>query len=232
MKRLLATLGLLILFLSGSVIINVPYVAHLHAGGWTQRFTDAFTRADNVDLGANWDSGYTGFNNLQIVSNAVRSTVTAALNVETVNTATYGPTRAQVTITSFSGTDWLPRLYVRASAPASLNGYEVTAGDSGFLGSTIRVRRFDAGAATGLTTDSSVTWVAGDVMMLEAVGSTISVYRNGSFVVSTTDATYSTGRAGVGISNDTSTANTVVDDFFIYEFVNDCGRLSMLGVGC
>lgn len=180
----------------------------------TQLFVDLFTRADNTDLGTNWDAGYTGQTNAQIVSNAVRGTSTATDSVETVNNVTLGVNQwSQITVTTIGAGVSAPGLELRWAAPATVSGYLCQA-LVGVGGTTTRIRSYSAGTPTNLVTENATTWASGNIMRFEANGSKLRCYRNGVLLLTATDTTWTaTGRAGLHAFNDTNLANLILDTY-------------------
>lgn len=192
--------------------------------------SDTFNRADNVDLGANWDAGYTGDTNLQIVTNRVRGTSTTLDATETWNGPVMaGDQWAEMTIPTFAGAGTkAPRLMLCMKPPPTKSGYEFAALTVD-TGTTTRVTRWTAGAyeAQG---HSLITWVSGDVIRAEIRASALYIYRNngsnpvlvvekGSFGAGT-GAVYNEGRAGVLIYS-VVIADTEIDTWSAGDFVQD-----------
>lgn len=197
----------------------------------TTQFTDNFTRADNTDLGANWDSGYTSQFNLQIVSNQVEGTSVGNHNLETYNGTLANDHWAQATIKALAGT---LRVAVRTSAPATWNGYLCIASDSG---NTSIIQRRDAGSGTDLTSSATETWAVNDILRCDASGSTLTLKRctpSCSTVLTTTDATYGSGRTGLDAVPVGALTDVLVDDFLTGDFTSATStrsRLLLMGVG-
>jgi hypothetical protein len=91
-------------------------------------------------------------------------------------------------LTSESGTILV--LWVRLQSGAQ-SGYQVNLSDGS---ATLSVQT--AGTGTNLTTANGLTFAAGDVWTLAAVGSAITLYQNGSIVLRWLDATYTSGYPG------------------------------------
>ncbi len=60
------------------------------------------------------------------------------------------------------------------------------------------ILRVDTGSLTSLGTANATTFVSGDVMRLELSGTSIKLLKNGSAIISVTDANYSGGPIGMG----------------------------------
>jgi hypothetical protein len=178
-------------------------------------FSDTFTRADNADLGADWDSGYFGSTG-QVVGNRVRATTINATFFETWNGSSANDQYAQVTLASFTGAvEISASLLVRATAPATLTGYVAVAHRNHTFGFTTRLFEYTAGSGAELISEASTTWLAGDVLKMTAVGTLITVYRNGVQLLQTTDASIASGRPGLGgtVATGGSLADMELDNF-------------------
>src|SRR5215831_9092698 len=167
------------LILTTSLII-IWCVVKLYAA----TFTDNFNRADALNLGANWDS-WTGFDTIQIVSNATESQTIGTEARETVNTGTYNPTNDQQDQITLSG--WVTtagiteamKLMVRYSAPSTDTGYNCEARMNGTFSS--RIARLSAGTIAESLTDNTISWGATDTIGCKAIGNpvTMTLLRNG-----------------------------------------------------
>jgi hypothetical protein len=178
-------------------------------------FSDTFTRADNADLGADWDTGYFGSAG-QIVGNRVRATTLNATFFETWNGSSNNDQFAQVTLATFTGAvETSASLLVRATAPATLTAYVVFAYRNHTFGFTTRIFEYTAGSGAELISEASTTWTAGDVLKMTAVGTTITVFRNGAQLLQTTDASIASGRPGLGgtVATGGSLADMELDNF-------------------
>jgi hypothetical protein len=135
MKRFLLTLAILLCpaLLSAAVI------------------TDNFNRADNADIGANWDNGYTSFGACQIVGNLVRPSSVGTTCIESWNANSFAATQsAQVTLTTFTnGSDTFDvtvATVIRATAPATETMYYCQAHSRlPGTGDTVRIGKLVAG---------------------------------------------------------------------------------------
>ncbi len=177
---------------------------------------DNFNRANGTDLGPSWDPGYTdqfGANtNLQIVGNRVRTTTTTGDATETFTGGIPGSNQfAQFTLATATGTSVMaPRVLLRFSGPGAKLGYEFSIGRG--VGFTSRISRWNGGAFTPLVQENATPWAANDILRAEAEGTTLRLYRNNVLVLSTTDATFASGRAGITIYAATI-ADVELDDF-------------------
>ena len=98
------------------------------------------------------------------------------------------------TITYNSGAGGYIGPAVRLGADASGNGYISFGGSSGLY-----LRRIDAASSTSLAGGETNGLSDGDVVKITANGTTIKVYVNDVEKLSVTDATYSSGRTGMGV---------------------------------
>ena len=156
---------------------------------------DNFDRADTLDLGAAWDP-YTGRNALQLVGNSVRATINGD-NVESYNAVPLPNNQwSQATLTGWNGTIYHnAHVGVRLSTNlATLTGY------AGMVESSNRaiIGKWTAGVFSVLAA-VSYTPSVGDVLRLEAAGTTLRFFVNNVLRVSTTDASHASGRPGLTI---------------------------------
>jgi len=100
---------------------------------------------------------------------------------------------------------------VRLQPPADYSTYQCRIQGTG--GTTSRIARRDAGANTTLASESATTWVGGDSLRCEASGTGLTLKRNGTSLLTATDATYTTGRGGISILDNQVGINAVLDDF-------------------
>lgn len=183
-------------------------------------YTDLFNRADNADLGADWDNGYTGRSNLAISSQNLVSD--GADDVET-NNATSVPADqwAQITIPTITdlGGDMRFSVLLRASAPPTVTWYEFTAAKNNSYTSRI-VYRLN-GTNTAEQTENATSLVSGDILRAEAHGTSLSLYRNSdvSPLVTLTDANIASGRPGLQMFIGSGTGT--MDDFIAGDFIVD-----------
>lgn len=195
--------------------------------------TDSFNRADSTELGASWDPGYTTFyganTNLVIVSNQLRVSATNADSIETHNTAIANDQWAQITFSSLVTADAnirAPGVLVRANAPGNLTGYACRVWI--YNGSPhARIEEWNGLVShVPLVDESTTTWLTGDKLRCEAEGATLRLYQirgtTETLVLSTTDATYASGRVGLqhyiaaaGTTNDIQIDNFTAGEFSV-----------------
>jgi hypothetical protein len=167
--------------------------------------TDDFNRADSTDLGANWTPP-SAYSPMQIVSNAVRPTVTTDTNSGEYYAGTFTNDQySQVVIKALPASSFVgcgPAVRMSASA----GGYTVAVntvagihlyGPSGVIGSY------------GETTPA-----VNDLIRLEAEGTAIRVYQNGTLRISTTDSNIASGNPGIfAYANGQTLADIQLDDW-------------------
>ena len=157
--------------------------------------SDDFNRADNLDLGANWDAGYSGLQDCQIVNQRVRAQATADVCTETWNANSFIDNQwAEITLGNFSSTGLAEAsTLLRSAAPSTQTFYRIVArrGDAGI---STAIQKFVAGAFTLLATENAVAWGTGDVLYTDMSSSTITVKRNGTTILTTTDSAIASGR--------------------------------------
>lgn len=215
--------------MSGAIGIDAVYgplsnVIGATTGGTIENLGDrtvivafAFTQADGA-LGSPWEGGYSEgspTNNLTVVSNRVRASSISGDSLMTISTALPNDQWCEVVLTTITGSGVrAPRCLLRVNAPGTINGYEFTALITAGTQKS-RIMRWTNGQATGadiLANETSTTWVSGDVIRGEARGTGLTLYRNGTLLLTATDSTYSGGRGGIINYSGTSVANVELDD--------------------
>lgn len=188
--------------------------------------TDGFPRANSADLGASWDAGYTGASAFKIVSNGVECSVTiSGYCLETYTTSYDANQAAQVLLRTWDvGTsDSNFAIMLRASAAPTANSYRFKAGANQTGGVTVSFDKLVGGVWTAdLATATTPAWAAGDILRATANGTTLTMYRNGTPVLTVTDASIATGgRAGLIIyTAAASTSAVVLDEFYAWNLAD------------
>lgn len=178
----------------------------------TTILTDNFNRADAPDLGANWDV-YTSFQTPQVVTNTARASTAgnAASSGWSAGPALNNNQYVKVKIASWADATSVVGVQLRGSIGANNNFYLLYARAGS--GNT-QLYRVDAGVFTSLAFVANPGWAVNDTVELEAVGTTLTAFRNGvSISLSATDATYASGRAGLHIVSNVSINNNYADDW-------------------
>jgi len=163
--------------------------------------TDTFDRTDG-GLGSNWTAYYAGGGGT-IVSNEAKAGVSTDSRGSYYNAVSFPDDQySKITIGGTLGSGDFWSVGVRLSGGTTTDGYYCSADSANWY-----ITRFDNGTGTDIANNVS-TFAVGDVVECRAVGSLISLYKNGSLVGSKTDATYTTGAAGLGWYNNNVTATT------------------------
>lgn len=152
---------------------------------------DTFDRANGTLTGSTASGGFTwsaSSGTLTVLNNRGRCTAEGIIHVASMSAVDVQ--RAQIVLTKAD-----------CGVMVRHNGNTSTASATGYLayfgGSTIALYRFDTGANLVSLGSGIATAAPGDLLALEANGSTLNVYVNGLLVYSTTSATYTTGKYGV-----------------------------------
>lgn len=147
--------------------------------------SDNFDRADNADLGSNWDVNTASPSRWRVFFQSVRPNELNLDAVESWNANNFGPDQfSQGTIelfTNVGGTDHTGvGVGVRWSGPGVITGYWFLANEHASLGATIA--KLKANVFTVLA-QASVAWAKGDVIRLEVEGNTLRGLKNGAVVL-------------------------------------------------
>jgi hypothetical protein len=152
--------------------------------------TDNFNRANAANLGANWTAlnGNIGVDTNAAYANGAGLEIGVIWNADVFGNDQY----SQATLTANGGAAAIGVL-VRGTAGSggTYYSYYIGGGGDGFLAHTIAGTWVQIGA-----TDSGV-WAVNDVLRLEAQGTTLRVYRNGSLFRTVTDTNIASGSAGL-----------------------------------
>lgn len=185
--------------------------------GFANRITmasDSFTRADNTDIGTAWDVGASPFVRLDLVSNAIQGIANPTNDSgECYNAITLPANQwCTQTIKTLSGAN-LDSFAVMLRSDATAANLYFTAGRTN-TATTGRISKIIAGVTTALGSDTSAAWVSGDVLSGDAIGTAITLYRNGTQVFSVTDSAIASGaRAGMIIGGLGIASACVIDDW-------------------
>lgn len=161
-------------------------------------FSDDFNRADGV-IGANWQNGtglgIVGISGNQAWQSNAGPTSAAMASVATTAATFTADQESTVTLAALSSSDFIGPA-VRCN-PATGSGYFVTL--DGTADSNRRIRRMSGGVET-IIGAVNLPAATNDVYVLRAVGTTISVFRNGSLLDQVTDSTHASGQPGLYFS--------------------------------
>lgn len=160
--------------------------------------SDTFTGADGTALttySANWTINTGSF---LLISNALRANVSGGFSLARWSADVFpNDQKAQVDYVPAAGSNGAIGPAVRISTAGATSCYGLYTDTS-----NLRFFRLDAGSYSEFATTTPL--VFGDVMRIEAEGSTIRVYVNGVLWTSTTDSTYSAGSGGIAAFADFS----------------------------
>lgn len=182
----------------------------------TVQFFDDFDRTDNTDLGANWDSGYSGIGAAQIVGNEVRNGVLGSGMEESVNAISPGDAQyAQIKVVTLTGAVFASvGVCLRMTAPPTDTRYaaEVFVNNGT---TTLEIYKVIASSFTTLLALTSPQFVAGDILRFVADKTRLQAFRNGQLVGQVEDGSISSGRIGIVGFMDAagSLANAELDNF-------------------
>lgn len=192
----------------------------------TERVTqdsDLYTRANNVDIGTEWNAGvltvFGATNPFTLTSNAVHVSALGADSIELFNvgTITSGNQWAGITFSTVATPTAALKangLVLRADVSGGvLTGYDFRA----FMHTGVtraRIGRWSPQGFTVLAESSAVTWAASDILRAEAEGTQLRLYRNDVLVLSASDSTYTTGQpAIIGHIASGTTVDIIMDNF-------------------
>ena len=170
--------------------------------------SDNFTRA-NGGLGANWTTT-TGLNAPAIVSNQAQASVTSAASAASYTGRTWNANHwAQITMVSVANSNCYQGIFLRGQTGANTNYRVYVVGPPGAT-AVVNISKSVAGAFTALN-NLTFTLAANDVLLASVIGTTISAYQNGAFLLSFSDSSISAAGDGPGfvIGADTSLTSSI-----------------------
>lgn len=174
--------------------------------------TDSFTGSDGTNLTA-YSANWTANASIMVIkSNGFRPNGGASTHVlYSRNDVSPGPNQyAQTTCGTQDDSNYIgPAVRIAA---ATADGYFFHCGNAGcYYGKAV------SGVYTDFNGTSLGTAASGDVLKITAIGTKISVYKNGTLLASTTDSTFSSGRVGI---KGFGAANGFDDNFEGGELIN------------
>lgn len=212
----------------------------------TTIFSDAFSGTNGTDLnahtpniGTSWTKAEdtAGTNKLAITSSTVTMGASANTNSQrltyaAVPASSTADMASDIKITTLATNNSAfvdDTIYLEVRYQDASNFYYCLIYGANSTASPTHIGKKVSGTASSLanTTD---TLVANDIFRCEVVGSTLTLYKNGSSILSTTDTTISgAGNGGVGMGNvQTSTddyhTQWKLDDFHVYEISSPSTR--------
>lgn len=163
--------------------------------------SDDYNRANSADLGTTWDT-QTGTSAMRVNTNAARNIGTGTMSAETWNANTFGNDQfAQGTAANELetqaglGSEYGIGPAVRMSTADQSKYAAIISADAA---RDLQLLKFDGtGVITVLGTYTAGTPALGDVIRIEAQGTTIRVLQNGVERISVTDSTLTSGRVGL-----------------------------------
>jgi hypothetical protein len=167
-------------------------------------FTDSFTRADSSDIGANWSSGYTDRDPMNLVLEVIRATNFDVDAVESVNS--FSPANdqySQIQIATLPADDHggvEVYTFTRMATPATVTMYFCSANKFHGSGTTTLLAKFVAGTFTELASESTTTWAVSDVLKTTSQSTTHKCFQNAGQILSSTDNAIASGRVGAGLT--------------------------------
>jgi len=182
---------------------------------WAANGSDNFT-GDDPDLGSQWDpyndatAGGASMPCRRYSNTAANSSATDRC-VEGFNGYLPGANQyGQFTVAAIGANNTDVSALLRLQPPFDYSTYQFRLQGTG--GTTSRIARRDAGVNTTLASESATTWAPGDLLRVEASGTGLTLKRNGVTLLTTTDATYVSGRGGITILDDQSPPSALLDD--------------------
>jgi hypothetical protein len=191
------------LLLLTSLVCCLAIIAMIPQGAAAVTVSDDFNRA-NGGLGGNWTT-VAGTIAPQILSNQAVPGIGGQLGSAYWSADSFTNDQfAQGTLPNSTGSQYGPGIAVRL---ANSHGYILWYGNAD---NTVSIWRMDTASTwSQIGTSSALTVSGSDVWRIEAVGSTIAGYQNGSLVVQIADGTYSSGSPGMWLFN----AQNQLDDW-------------------
>jgi hypothetical protein len=193
--------------------------------------TDDFNRADNPEMGNEWDDDYAGKKSATIVSQQVRATATNSSDPKSAvsyTAVTPGNDQwCQITLAIWTGSeDREFGCILRATAPPTVNWYWCYARANGPRNAAIVSHHTNNVGDSNLASDPSVVWATGDKLRCEAHGTTLLLFRipagttTETLLLSASDTEFTSGRVGLLLWMFTGgdLSHAAIDDFSMGEF--------------
>lgn len=173
---------------------------------------DDFNRADNpTSLGANWSAFPLGGSSRHGITSNQANVQGTGYHADYWNPSTFGPdTECYVTIKAGGERE----MYVRTaqeSSGATCDCYSTYGGNSG--SPAWGIYQYTNGGFTLLGATFAMTLTTNDVLGLEVIGNTITVYKNGASVASRTDSTWAGVSGHIGFTTGNIAAAATDDNF-------------------
>lgn len=164
---------------------------------FVQLATDSFDRANNADLGANWDSGYvTGYGSFEILSNLAHPSVAGTQAVETYNAITWPNDQySEFDISTWANENQAVSI-VRLAAPSTVTGYMFFAQRFSGVDGNDEIYKVISDSYT-LLASAAGSWTTGNRMKGAAFGTGLYLFKNGTQILSASDSAIGSGRGGI-----------------------------------
>jgi hypothetical protein len=208
-----------------ALLLSFLFCAFSTSASLAASASDDFNRANDTDLGANWDTD-SAYNACQIaVSQVSTQSFTGSCN-ETYNAVSLTANQStQITLSTWvTGNEGFAGAVTRSDGAGTF--YACYAVHDNGSQTTVLTRM--PGFANYII-ENATTWTATDVLKLVSIGSDHTCYRNGSPVLNLTDATIASGKPGIWTGQ---TANdftdTSIDDWFAQDEVGVSGVSGVL----
>src|SRR5262245_33884072 len=191
---------------------TVPPTAPLPPATAPVSFSDVFARADNSDLGPNYDPQAS--NPLRIVGQRVRATSIASGEEESVNAITPANDQcARITLGTFTGAGYGDAgPIITAAPPGTRTFYGALAFKNDPDNTSVIYLRIN-GAVVFIATERGTTWAWGKVVGIAEVGPNLTLKRDGVTVLTANDSSLSGGRIGLRIREDGNLQNLDISAF-------------------
>jgi len=160
--------------------------------------SDNFDRADSPDLGANWSNDLRA---VGIVSNkACRATAHAARTRYTAGAQPPDDQRSGALVSQSGGAAAIDNVGPVIRMAAGGAGYYALASFSAGVYAAVYLCKDNDPSAGNLLATYSGAFTKGDRLEIQAIGTQLNVYRNGSLILGPiTDAAYTSGRCGLSL---------------------------------
>lgn len=155
--------------------------------------SDNFTRADNATLGANWTAwSWSGAVGLSVASNQA-SAASPNTHGDYWSADSFGNDQAsEITVAVIPGSgDWVG-VTVRQLTPGT--GYLAI-----WFAGTFYIFDENGSTSPGVLSSTSGSLTAGDVIKLTAIGTAVTLYKNGTQILTVTSSLYTHGNPGIAI---------------------------------
>lgn len=174
--------------------------------------SDNFDRADSANLGSNWTT-QTNEQTIGITSNVASNKASPQPGGNFWNADTFADDQlSEATMTKIgAGADL--QLEIRTRCQGAAESY-YAGGRNDFINPNDRHRiwKIVGGTRTGLATQN-VAWVVNDKVKLENVGTGLELFVNDVSELTTTDSSFSSGSAGIGLRSTGGVDEVQLDDW-------------------